>query len=284
MKMQNKIKTPNLNPTIMDLDLDYVNKLLGMEFSRDTVKELLEGMRYGVELKQKIRVSIPSYRVDILHPMDLVEDIAIAWGYERFHAEFPEVYTIGKQDVLGKFSNDVMELMIGFGFQEVMTLIMTNKVDLFERMTVDEEEVTETENPISIDHSVARGWLLPSLMNVLEKNKTREYPQYIFEIGKCITANGKTRCVLSGVIAHSKTNFSEIKSIVIGLLDNLDIEPEIKELEHNSFIRGRCADTSYGFFGEINPEVLENFNLEVPVTGFELDLDLIYKYKYESNI
>ena len=278
--MQKPIKTPNLNPTIMDLDLDYVNKLLGMEFNRDTVKELLEGMRYGVELKQKIRVSIPSYRVDILHPMDLVEDIAIAWGYERFHAEFPEVYTIGKQEALGKFSDEVMELMIGFGFQEVMTLIMTNKVDLFERMNMDEEEVTETENPISIDHSVARIWLLPSLMNVLEKNKIREYPQYIFEIGKCITANGKTRCVLSGVIAHSKTNFSEIKSIVIGLLDNLNIEPEIKELEHNSFIRGRCADTPYGFFGEINPEVLENFNMEVPVTGFELDLDLIYKYKH----
>ena len=277
------MKTPNLKPITIDLELDYANKLLGMNFKKNDVKELLEKMRYGVDTcknssrdTNKISVSIPAYRTDILHPIDLVEDIAIAYGYENFSPELPNLSTIGKTDKLEKFLHNLRELMPGFGFQEVMTLILTNRNDLFFRMNASESLVVEAKNPVSLEHSVARTWLLPSLMSVLEKNKNREYPQQIFEIGDCINADGISEKKLCGVIAHPRTNFAEIKSVVTGLLFNLGMDhtkERTEKYEHQSFMNGRCASTGFGFFGEIHPLILKNFNLELPVTAFELDLD-----------
>ncbi|RLI91057.1 MAG: hypothetical protein DRO95_05070 [Candidatus Altiarchaeales archaeon] len=272
------MKTPDLKPRIMNLNLEYVNKLLGMDFSMREVKELLERMRYGVKLKNgKFEVLIPAYRTDVLHPIDLVEDIAIAYGYKNFKPEMPRLFTLGEGDKFENFLSRVRELMLGFGFQEVLTLIMTNRENLFRRMNIRVEKVIEAENPVSLEHCVARNWLIPSLMQVLEKNKNREYPQRIFEIGDCINSKGKDEKKLAGVVAHSRANFSEIKAIFTGFLESLWLKYEIKREEHGSFIKGRCASSEYGFFGEISPVVIENFGLEMPVTAFELDLNLIFK-------
>jgi phenylalanyl-tRNA synthetase beta chain len=272
------MKTPDLRPERMSLELDYANKLLGTNFSQKEVKSLLEKMRYGVKLDGKrIEVLIPAYRTDVLHPIDLVEDVAIAYGYDKFEPEIPKISTIGEMDGFERFSSSLRELMLGFGFQEVMTLIMTNQRDLFERMAIKKEKTVVANNPVSLEHSTARNWLLPSLMTVLERNKNREYPQKVFEIGECITARGADRRNLAGVMAHSKANFSEMKAIFTGLLENLGLKYTINGFDHGSFIGRRCASTEYGFFGEIHPRVLENFNLETPVTAFELDLNLIFK-------
>jgi len=145
----------------MNLELSYANKLLGTNFSQRDIKILLEEMRYGVELDgNKIQVLIPAYRTDVLHPIDLVEDIAIAHGYENFEPEIPKLGTIGEPDEFEKFSSTMRELILGFGFQEVMTLIMTNEINLFKRMEIPEEATVVTKNPVSLEHSMARTWLL----------------------------------------------------------------------------------------------------------------------------
>jgi phenylalanyl-tRNA synthetase beta chain len=113
-------------------------------------------------------------------------------------------------------------------------------------------------------------------MSVLEKNKNREYPQRVFEIGYCIDPSGKDTMKLAGVIAHSKTNFSEMKAACSSIMENLGKEGSVTAMEHGSFIAGRCASSKYGFFGEIHPAVLDNFSLEVPATAFELDLRTIF--------
>ena len=275
------MKTPDLKPRIIKLKLDYANKLLGLDLKKEELKKLLEKMRYGVSQKgDLVEVMVPAYRTDVLHPMDIVEDVAIAYGYDRFSPTKVSMQKIGSKDKLGVFCNNVRELMIGFGFQEVVTLIMTNKNDLFTRMNLKDEKVVETENPVSVEHSIARNWLLPSLMLVLEKNKNREYPQRIFEIGECINTKGEGTKKLAGAIANSKTNFSEIKSFVIGILDSLNTKGTIKKFDHNSFIPGRCASFEFGFFGEMSPEVLSNFSLEVPITAFEINLSKIFESKF----
>jgi len=271
------MKTPNLAPEEMELELEYVNKLLGAELSSKEVKELLERMRYGVNsTKDGIRVLIPAYRADILHPVDLLEDIAIAYGYDKFRPELPKLYTIGSKEETEKFSSSMRELMLGLGFQEIMSLILTNKESLFVKMNLPEGETVETKGSVSLEHSVARTWLLPSLMSILQRNKNREYPQKLFELGMCIDAEGKDNRKLAGVVAHSKTNFSEIKAITTGLLESLGSEYKIKKFQHSSLIPGRAASIEYGFFGEIHPRVLENFGLETPVTAFELNLYEIF--------
>ncbi|MFH1126110.1 MAG: hypothetical protein V1703_03210 [Candidatus Altiarchaeota archaeon] len=270
------MKKPDLNPRVMELDIGYVNKLLGLNLSMEEAKNLLEKMRYGVSGGMQLRVLVPAYRTDVLHPIDLVEDIAIAYGYERFAPEDFKGYAMGSRDPTDVLSSTLRDLMVGFGFQEVMTLILTNKKDLFERMNIPEKTVVEAKNPVSAEHSVARNWLLPSLFAVLEKNKTQEYPQKIFEIGECIGVEGKTVRKLAGVLAHSKANFSEIKSIYDGMAATLNIAYAPKELQHGSFIKGRCIHAGVGFYGEISPIVLNNFRIEVPVSAFEMDVDLIH--------
>lgn len=269
------MKTPDFTPKIVELDLGYVNRLLGVQLSAQEAKKLLEKMRHGVEIKEnnKLKVLVPAYRTDILHPIDLVEDIAIAYGYQNFRPELPRLSTVGRKDPLEKYTDTIRELMIGYGFTEVMTLIMTSRNMIFTRMRLPESEVVEAEKPVSGEHAVCRNWLIPSLMSVLERNKNREYPQKIFEAGDVIYADGRQSRKLAGVVAHSKANYSDTKATVVGLLSNLGLKLDMKPFEHPSFIEGRCAQTEYGFFGEIHPEVLENFGLEVPVCAFEFDFD-----------
>ncbi len=272
------MKTPNLTPEKMQLDLNYVNRILGMNFSNKEVKDLLERMRYGVTLNgSKIHVLIPAYRVDILHPIDLIEDIAIAYGYDKFKPELPGVYTTASKEGIEEFSSILRELMLGFGFEEIMSLILSNKESLFGKMNLPEEKTIKTKHPVSLEHSVARTWLLPSLMSILQRNRNRGYPQRLFELGLCVYPGGEDSRKLAGVIAHSTTNFSEMKATVIGIMESIGLQYQIKEFRHNSFILGRSASLGVGFFGEIHPQVIENFGLEIPVTAFEFNLNEIFE-------
>jgi len=268
------MKRPDLAPKGMELDLAYVDGLLGEKLEAAEVKRLLEKMRYGAEIKGgKIMVSIPPYRADIMHPIDLVEDIAIAYGYMGFKPQVPKLYSLGKADALELSVEDVRDCLIGMQFTEVMNLILTNNRDLYDRMNAPRGRPVEALKPVSAEQGVARTWILPSLMVVLERNKNREYPQRIFEAGEALDPEGRTEMRVAGAIAHARTNFSEIKAAVAGLLVNLKLDSKDEPYDHPSFIKGRSAKNKHGFFGEVAPEVLSNFGLEVPVTVFELKLN-----------
>ena len=86
--------SPDLTPRRMKLDLPYVNKRLGLQLSAAEAGKLLEHMGYGC---QNGEVLIPAYRADILHQVDLIEDIAIAYGYENFKEEIPNVHHRGRR-------------------------------------------------------------------------------------------------------------------------------------------------------------------------------------------
>ena len=111
------------------------------------------------------------------------------------------------------------------------------------------------------------------IFKILEVNKNNEYPQRFFEVGQCIDAEGNDSYKIAGVIARGKTNFSEIKSTALGMYEKIGLPQEVRALDHPSFISGRCAETKEGFYGEIHPQVLNNFELEQPVTALELNLE-----------
>ncbi len=264
---------PDLSPREVGLDVGYVNRLLGLSLKGSEVKALLERMRFGVkEDGAALKVSVPPYRSDILHPIDLVEDVAIAYGYMNFKPEVPKLYSLGKADPLETYCDEVRDYMVGLQFREVMTLILSNPRDLYERMNLPVEKAVEALKPVSLDQSMARTWLLPSLMVVLEKNRNREYPQMIFEVAEVLDPEGKTTMRVAGAIAEGRTNFSEVKASVTGLMSSLRLKSEDAPYGHPSFIEGRCSKNDFGFFGELSPQVITSFGLEVPVTAFELRL------------
>ncbi|MEM5801333.1 MAG: phenylalanine--tRNA ligase subunit beta [Candidatus Aenigmatarchaeota archaeon] len=284
------IYTPNLNSKTINVDVNYINKILGLSLSVEEIKKYLSMMGYSSsEVKKGIlQVNIPCYRTDIMHAFDIVEDVAIAYGYENFEAEQPNIATIGEEDALEAFSNKLRNFLVGYNLQEVLTFILNNKENLFKKMNVEEEEIAETANSKTSEYNVVRNWILPSLMEVLSRNKHNDYPQNIFEVGDVVVLSdndigAETIKKLGIVLCHAKASFSEIKSIVQSVLSNLGLNDyQIEELEHNSFIAGRAAKIvikgrDIAIFGEIHPIVLENWNIEMPVAACEFNVNWLFE-------
>ena len=275
-----KIITPNLKPRKMKLNIDYVNKLLGMDLSKSKIKRLLEKMGYDYDYE----VLIPSYRVDILHQIDLVEDIAIAYGYENFKETLPDLFTVGEEDKFEVFKNKVSQILIGLDLLECYTYNLSNKniqcVKTNCKLDLIEVKDTKTED------NCLRAWMIPSLLQILMENKHNEYPQNIFDIGTVFKkGKSETGVVENGRLAitlcNEEADFTKIKQILDYLFFQLDLKYEIKDVEHDSFIEGRVGRISVNgndvaYIGEISPVVLKNFDLNMPVAALELNLTELF--------
>ncbi len=282
------LRTPDLNPRRMELDNGYVNETLGMNFNPEETAIYLERMGYGAEAGSPISVLVPSYRTDIMHPMDLVEDAAIAYGYDRFIPEIPAIYSPAGEDPLEVFSRKLRNFLLGFGFLEVVTFMMSNREKLFTRMGLPEEPLAETENPKMEAYTVLRNRLLPSLMEVLSTNKHHPYPQNLYEVDDVILLDPATETGaitarrLAVVLCHARANFSEVKAVIECILENLALTAEIEAGGLGCFIEGRrfvarVEGEPLCYAGELKPEVLESWGLEMPVAALEMDLDLLYR-------
>ncbi|RLJ10206.1 MAG: phenylalanine--tRNA ligase subunit beta [Candidatus Aenigmatarchaeota archaeon] len=282
-----KLITPDLSPKRFSLNPDYVRKISGLNLSTKDMCMLLEQARYKTSIKkEKIELLCPAYRQDIMHERDVVEDIIISYGYNKVEPIFPKLFTIGSQEKIEEFGYIASEIMIGMGFQEIMSYTLTNKNNLFGRMLLKESQVAEIENPVSSNWCVFRNWLLPSLMEFLSKNKHREYPQKIFEIGDVViidhTQETKTRNPrkLACAITDTKIGYEDVTSVLDAFFRNLNLRYTMKKIKHSSFISGRVASifvegNEVGFIGEVHPQVLNNWELEKPVAAFEIDLSKI---------
>ena len=284
------VVSPNLVPQQMTLRIDYACRLLGLKLSeaktiRCLTKCRLEAKRVG---KRALEVLIPSYRIDIMHEVDLVEEVAIGYGYYKLRPTKPATVTTGKQHRASAVANDVRKIMIGLGFAEAMNFILTNEIIHYEKMRKRAREMVRLANPVSMEYSITREDLLPGLMKNLMDNKHESYPQRLFEVSDVIKISEKAetrserRLHVAGVSSHATANFTEIKSYVEALLSNLGLRRwEMKETIDPSFIEGRVAAIHVKrkkicVFGEIHPEVLNNFELENPSGAFEIGLEEIF--------
>ena len=282
------IKTPDLTPQEMNVHVDTANSLIGgTSLTAEDIKGLLLKARFDAEIisENEVKAIIPAYRVDILHEVDVVENIAVQYHINSVEAKLPEINTVAYENDWFKAESTIREVMVGLGFQEVMSLMLTNEEAHYEKMNHPEEEHVQVARPITIDRTMIRTSLINSLMEFLEDNKHEDLPQKIFEIGDILylddTKENKTKSSkkLAALICHSTANFTEIKSVMTSVLTNLGYTMEISDSENKTFIEGRVADvvgeaqkgTIKGFFGEVSPEVITNFTLEYPVIAFEIE-------------
>ena len=285
---------PDLTPKVEELSPEFINKRLGLNLNPGEIITSLRKARMDAEYnyeKNNMIVKIPAYRVDILHKVDFTEEVAIHYGYDKFTGKFPNVATIGEKYPLEKKFDFIRDVMVGYGFFEVMNLTLSNQDVLFKKMKidVDDNEYVEVLKPASIEHRVVRPSILPLLLETLYINKHNELPQKIFEVGDCVVIDetdesSYTKCKNVGKIAfaiiHPNANFNELKSYAEGLLREMDINYKLENYDHPSFIGGRCAriinadtEKAIGYFGELHPEVILNFDLEHPVVGFEMEIE-----------
>jgi phenylalanyl-tRNA synthetase beta chain len=274
------ITTPDLATCPMELDLAYANKRLGLALTEKEAGACLQKMGYKVD---GLKIGVPAYRADVLHQCDLVEDIAIAYGYENFEEEIPAVATIAQEDPFEVFKSRVANLLVGLGLLEVYNYHLIDKEMQTTLMNV-ELDVLEILDPVSEGYNSLRAWVLPSLLQSLKENRNHEYPQKLFEIGgvfkKDLTkdAHADEFVRLGVVLANPHANYTEARQIIDYLLKMLDLESDVVEDALGCFLDGRCGrvvlknDVKVAYIGEVHPQVLENFGMEMPVCAFELNL------------
>ena len=282
------IVSPDLTPQEMNVHVDTANELIGgTDLNAQDIHDLLLKARFDAEIldDNEVKAIIPAYRVDILHEVDIVENIAVQYHINDVVAKLPDINTVAYENNWFKAESTIREVMVGLGFQEVMSLMLTSEEAHYKNMNQEEEPHVQVARPITIDRTMIRTSLINSLMEFLEDNKHEDLPQKIFEIGDVLyideTKENKTVASkkLAGVICHSTANFTEIKSVVTSILANLGYSMEITDSENKTFIAGRVADVTgvaqkgsiKGFFGEVSPEVITNFTLEYPVIAFEIE-------------
>jgi len=220
-----------------------------------------------------------------------MEDIAIAYGLNQIKPKWPSDLTIGGISRLEAYSDRVRGLMIGFGFQEVLTFMMTNQEKLFSKMNKSETRLVEVSNPKVITLRCLRPELLPSLLEFLSNNTHVQYPQNLFEVGDCTIWEDQQPTDLRKlccVSAHAHTNFTEMKSVLEPLMLNLGFNFSLKTTSSPSFLEGRVgtilvSENDVGTIGEVHPQVIENWKLEHPVTAMELDLTKLFTIHKREN-
>ena len=283
MKVSNKI-IPQLKTEKMNLSLENVNKLLGLDLKDKDIKLLIEKM--GHSYKEGI-VEIPSWRVDVLHEVDLIEDVAIAYGYDKFEPIIPEISTIGEENSEAVIKRKISEILISCELLEISNYHLSKKQDQFTKMGVPEKQekgFIELEES-KTDFGILRKDLTHYVLKIISENNDAEYPQRVFEIGKVFELKNEDIIESEKLcVAITPGNFTDVKQILDYLERNLDIKFEIKAKDdiENYYIDGRAAeiyldDKKIGSIGEIHPKILKNWKIKMPVSLFELDLEWIFK-------
>ncbi|MHA2081201.1 MAG: phenylalanine--tRNA ligase subunit beta [Candidatus Thorarchaeota archaeon] len=277
-------ETPDFRPEKMAIDIADIKAMIGLDLSGNEIIQALERTGYGAKSTQakQVQVLIPKFRMDILHPVDIMEDIAIGYGFDNLHPAMPQTMTMGRINPVTRLKNKVRDLMVGMGYHEVMNYIMSSPELLNDRMLRGRPLVT-TGNPKSRNYSVLRNSLLPVLLDFTSQNQHADYPQKIFEVGDvAIPDESKETRVdqvpsVCGLLTDVKVNITRLMSEIGFLLRNLGLDEHFTfESEMNSdFIEGRSANIkingkSRGFFGEVSPEILSNFGIGYPVVAFEI--------------
>jgi phenylalanyl-tRNA synthetase beta chain len=269
------------------LRINTIEQALGQMLGVQPIQQALEAYGYEVTTaRDTVSVTLPPYRQDLMHAMDVVEDVAISRGYGDFQPLMPSQFTVGGLSQVETTSDRVRDFMVGMGFQEIISNILGSPQVLCEAMRLEGTEwgqLVEVDNVMSQSYSALRQWILPSLLRVEAASSRAFYPHRIFEVGEVARPDvthelgSQTITVLGALLVHATAHFSEIHSCVDTLFYYLNQTYQLEPLQHPSFLEGRAGlivsqGKRVGLIGEIHPEVLERWQITVPAVAFEVDV------------
>jgi phenylalanyl-tRNA synthetase beta chain len=269
----------------MTLKRSQVETVLGVHLSDGEITRALRRSGHRVTVAAgRWTATPPAYRGDLMHPIDLIEDIAMQCGYDRLTPELPATFTVGGLSPETRLEEQARRWMIGLGFQEVMSNILSSRSDLAEKMGV-EPMMVELENPLSLQFAALRPWLLPSLLRVEAASGHAFYPHKIFEVGEVATVveeaggarRSRTDLRLAVLLASPTAAFSELHSSLELLMLEADAVYHLEPAAHPSFLDGRVGvvrieGRAVGWIGELHPAVLERWKIAMPCVAWEFDL------------
>ena len=282
-----RVVTPQDLGKPRSIRIETIERALGQALGGKTVTQALKTYGYDVSAgKSAVKAKLPPYRQDLMHEMDVVEDVAMSCGYGSFAPEMPAQFTVGGLSRIEQTSDRARELMVGLGFQEIISNILGSPESYSTAMRLDGTgwgKMVEVDNAMAVTFSALRQWMLPSLLRVEAASNRAFYPHRLFEAGDVAIPDpahelgSRTDTVLGAVLAHATAHFSEIHSCLDVLFYHLGQEYSLEPVQHPSFLEGRAghiivAGKPVGGIGEVHPEVLERWQISVPVVSFDVNL------------
>lgn len=248
------------------------------DFNHDSINQVLRRMGYSITMKRNgVIAQVPAQRNDVMGEVDVIEDIAKGIGYSSIAVNQLTIPARGKGSEIMNASRTMKFVCTSLGYQEIMSFFITSpKLFSGER----DRSGYHVVNPKSIDSSVIRSSLYPSLLWNFSNNRSRATPQKIFEIGPVVEMGIQRQHLCLGEFG-SKANFNEARSVLDSLIYRITAErPTVQESTNKDFISGRSGDVyigkkRVGVMGELSPEVLTEFALTLPVTAIEIDIGAI---------
>lgn len=254
---------------------EEVEKILGQPIGSKDCVTLLGKMGYAAEERNGIiNAKVPGNRIDVMGPVDIIEDIAKAYGYGNLALRMPNLEIIGAEAKGNQMTSNIRNIMAGLGYQEIMTFVVS-KQDHYQNARY--AGGLDIRNPKSLDFSVVRDRLYLGALDFLKLNKRRNLPQLVFEVGEIIMETVQLTHLCAARI-NSKSTFSDMKQVLDAILTRLSIEKyEINPANQDNFISGRTGSIvangmEIGFLGEIHPLTLDQYELKNPVAILELNL------------
>jgi phenylalanyl-tRNA synthetase beta chain len=298
----NTLVRPNFETKTKTVDHPDIESMLGIDLDGEEVVDLLE--RAGLDVEDadgedddagalSYEVEVPPYRVDVLHPVDVIDDVGRAYGFNELDPRYPDVSTVGGRHERSRLERAARESLVGLGFEDLLNFHLISEAANYERPGVEPGsdalgggEPAVIQEPYSEDYETVRTWALPSLMLVLENNTHRSYPQHLSEVGLAIERDEAERTkvaerqTVAAALARHDASYEDAKASLQALCRAFDAELATPPTDHPTFISGRTADVvidgeNVGVIGEVHPEVLVEYDLEVPVAAFEFDLDAL---------
>jgi phenylalanyl-tRNA synthetase beta chain len=278
--------TPNFEPEEITITHEYIKKYLGEELNEKEIIRLIEKMGHGIKNKTKkdITIKIPSYRADIIHPIDIIEDITIAYGYDNIKEEEDKTTSTGKESYTEKIKEKIRDILIGDGLIETVNYSLTKHED---QKKIGEKDIIKIKNPNTTEYDSLRRNLTPIILKTFKNNKMREYPQKIFEIGKTFKKDKEKSHEenhLNIATISDNASYTWTKQRLELIKDLLELEIKLEPKNQQPYINGRSAEikikhkdkwTHLGTIGEINLETLRHYELEHAVAMTEINIDLI---------
>lgn len=266
-----------------------INNYLGTKFSKKKMINLLKKRRHNAkETKNGILVEYGPWRSDILHWVDISEEIAIAYGYNKLEPTVANIFTPGSVSISTDNENMIREILIGTGLQEIINYNLTDAETISSKMLRSEafinSSVIKIKNPVTSTYGYLRPDLLSGMIRFVARNSEAVFPQRIFETGESVVRDDKGRVYTYSsatvVLAGVHETFETVHQILDTLFNLIGADYELEAAEILHFMSGRAANILHdgkivGHIGEINLTILEGYSIKVPVIAFEIDLTKI---------
>ncbi|XP_056138961.1 phenylalanine--tRNA ligase beta subunit [Lampris incognitus] len=285
---------------------DFINRKVGISEPTERIAQLLTRMclrSQATGVGDEIEVEIPPTRSDVIHACDIMEDAAMAYGFNNIIRTTPRTYTIANQFPLNKVTELLRQDLAAAGFTEALNFALCSQEDIADKLgkKISETMAVHISNPKTAEFQVARTTLLPGLLKTVAANRKMPLPLKLFEISDIIlkdetkdvgARNSRRLCAL---YYNKSPGFEVIHGLLDRTMQLLEVKPaqgsgyHIQAADDSTFFPGRCAEIfvhgkSIGRFGVLHPDVINRFELTMPCSALEMDIEPFLGHTAETSL